>query len=112
MTKFFGGEVVHRNHKCKTFDTDLRKLVELLMHENVYVRQFNRDDRKILKVKKGTKATEPATAVVDLIAEGAETWGGGKAEEYLRSSCYDPKDACPISTIGIDGLDSAQESTE
>ncbi|KAI0317121.1 hypothetical protein OF83DRAFT_1172278 [Amylostereum chailletii] len=78
---------------------DLRLLVEHMMYSKLHVLTKDRPIYAPQKTKKKAAASQSihtTSAIVDILATGAEIWNSGKFHEFLRTTTYDPALGYPV----------------
>lgn len=88
---FFGDEDRSRRSKEIAFHEDIRVLIEAMMRRRAdVIAEHFVPEPKPKKPKKGLSSWKPRSAIVDVMAVGAEIWQKGKFIEWLRATTFDP----------------------
>jgi hypothetical protein len=95
---FYGANTNHRKHKEGKFYHDIRILVETMYSEEVYVPHPGKEDRHVWAPANDGEE-ELKTAIVDVVSRGMSNWVGGKVQEYLDNTTYDPAEGFPLSGV-------------
>ncbi|KAJ7602042.1 hypothetical protein DFH06DRAFT_1351727 [Mycena polygramma] len=98
FARTFGFADRARRHKEVDVGQDLRLLTETILDAQLHVLTANRPVYAPLKVnKKGVVAKGPrVSAIVDSFDVGAQILHGGKFQEFIRTTAWDPASGYPV----------------